>query len=111
MTDDDLRALAPQLRDFYRDNLDVGELLARECLGERACLTVPFMKDIVEGLVAFRTEHGGRMIYIHKKKSADEKARLLGNALRSGLTISQAIAKVGVSRATGYRLLKRRLPK
>lgn len=53
-----------------------------------------------------REQHGGGSVYI-KRSPADCKALLLGEALRKGLSLPEAFRVAGVSRATGYRLLRR----
>ena len=55
-----------------------------------------------------RSEWGGREAYVLKKAGAD-KAELIGGAIAAGESPTQAIKRAGVSRATGHRLLKRRV--
>lgn len=54
-----------------------------------------------------RRDLGGGAIYI-KKAPAEGKAFRLGAALAGGVPLVQAFGEVGVSRATGFRLLRRR---
>lgn len=57
--------------------------------------------------LAMRQDWGGQQLYIGKAQ-AEGKAFRLGTALAAGEPIARAFAAVGVSRATGYRLLGRR---
>lgn len=54
-----------------------------------------------------RQDWGGSTHYV-KKAPATGKAFGLGTALAAGVPLTQAFADAGVSRATGYRYLKRR---
>jgi hypothetical protein len=51
-----------------------------------------------------RRDMGGATAYV-KKAPAEGKAFRLGTALAVGVSVTQAFADLGVSRATGYRLL------
>lgn len=50
---------------------------------------------------------GGGRVYF-KKAPAAGKAVRLGHAIAAGVPLAQAFAEVDISRATGFRLLKRR---
>lgn len=54
-----------------------------------------------------RQRWGGSEVYV-KKAPAEGKAHRIGGSLAAGLTLVEAFATVGVSRATGYRLIRRR---
>lgn len=54
-----------------------------------------------------RRDLGGGSLYI-KKAPAEGKAFRLGVALAGGVSLVQAFDDIGVSRATGFRLLRRR---
>lgn len=54
-----------------------------------------------------RRDIGGSACYI-KKAPAAGKAFRLGVALAAGVPLSQAFGEIGISRATGFRLLRRR---
>ena len=57
--------------------------------------------------IAFRIQADIGGAYL-KKTPAEGKAWGLGNALAAGVPLAQAFVDVGVSRASGYRLLRRR---
>lgn len=60
-----------------------------------------------EAAFKIRRDMGGGSIYI-KKATAEGKAFSLGNALAAGVPLTQAFADLGLSRRTGFRLLRRR---
>lgn len=53
-----------------------------------------------------RRDMGGESFYI-KKASVDGNAFRLGEQLAAGVSLAQAFVNIGVSKATGYRLLSR----
>ena len=54
-----------------------------------------------------RRDIGGSEVYIKKAPTAG-KALRLGVALAAGVPLTQAFGEIGVSRATGFRLLRLR---
>lgn len=82
-------------------------------LGDVIDATIVFLRDrhphiggdtLDELEVALRREFGGQQFYV-RRRPAFTKSKALGEAMRRGLPIHEAIASVGVSRATAYRLL------
>ena len=51
---------------------------------------------------------GGVLGYVRKSATTDAKTWRLGLGLAAGRPLSEAFADIGVSRATGFRLLRRR---
>jgi hypothetical protein len=69
---------------------------------------VSFSEEVaVQVEMQIRQEVGGQRIYI-QKSPARVKTQHLATAIRTGAKISEAMAKAGVSRSHGFRLLNRK---
>ncbi len=56
----------------------------------------------------FRAQFGGTTAYVKKKDPPERLAVKLGHRIAAGTGIADAFGDLGVSRATGFRLLSRR---
>jgi len=81
----------------------VGELIARILAAAEAG-----PEEVKREEVRIRQQFGGGRHYFQKKAMPEGKAHTLGVSLAAGASIHEAFAAAGVSRATGYRLMRRR---